>query len=466
MKTLEKLQERYADLETEFDGVYEAAENQERNFTTEETTRMKELASQMKELEKQINDQHEIEARRAKNAEAKSRSKSDARRTVKHEDAEEKAAKRYSFLKAVRSQLPNAGEKLDGIELEMHQEAQREARQANITDLAGIGVPSFFLRFQRSEQNDEGHKRAMTVGTATAGGNLVDTELRGLIPFLRPRLAVEAMGATTLTGLTSNIDFPRNTSTTSAAWEGETDDNADSQPALDKVQMTPHRLGANTPLSKQLIVQSSIDVEAMVRRQLERAIQEALDYAAINGDSNTNANQPDGILNIAGINAVAIDTNGGSLTYSHIVQMETEIATDNADFGRLGYLTTPGVRGFLKTTEKATNTGMFVWNDGAMPTDPMDPRIDEMNGYRAYVSTQVPSDLTKGSGTNLHAVLFGNFEELLIGQWGGLDLVVDPYSLKKKAQIEMTVNTWWDIAVRHAASFCAIKDANITTPAV
>jgi len=457
MKTLEQMQERYADLQDEFDSIYNSAEEEKRAYSDEEKTRMKELTKTMDSLEAEIKDAKAIEQRRMRNIEAKQRSNGDTRRFVEKHNEEAKSVKRYSLLKAIRSQLQN-GQKLDGIELEMHQEAEREARQSNITNLSGIGLPSFFLRFQNSAHNDEAAKRAMTVGTDTAGGHSVDTELRGLIPFLRPRLAVEAMGATTLTGLSSNIDFPRVTSTTSATWEGETDANADSQPALDKVQMTPHRLGANTPISKQLIIQSSLDVEAMVRRQLERAIAEALDYAAINGDATGNPLQPDGILNIAGINTVAIDTNGGALTWAHIVDMETQVATDNADFGRLGYLTTPGVRGALKGTEKATNTGQFVWSDGPMPAA-NSPRMDMVNGYRAMVSTQVPSDLTKGSGTALHAVLFGNFEELLIGQWGGLDLVIDPYSLKKNAQLEMTVNTWWDIAVRHAPSFCAIKDA-------
>lgn len=458
MNTLESLREQFEDAENQFDALYSAAENEKRDFTAEEQSKMKELDEKMRSLEQQIKNLEGIENRRLENLARKERSNSDQRRNVEKHTEEEKAVKRYSLLRAIRSQLPNAGEPLTGLEKEMHEEAQREARQANITDLAGVGMPSFFLQFQRTNKAGIAQQRALNVGTDTAGGHTVDTELRGLIPFLRPKLAVEAAGATTLTGLTSNIDFPRNDGITSATWEGETDANADSEPTFDKVQMTPHRLGANTPFSKQLLVQSSLDVENMVRRQLERAIEQALDLCAISGDSSSNAAQPDGILNIGGINTVAIGTNGGAATYANIVQMETEIATDNAEFGRLAYLTTPGVRGALKTTEKATNTGMFVWTDGPLPTDPDQPRVDELNGYRAFVSTQVPSNLSKGSGSNLHALIFGNFEELLIGQWGGLDIVVDPYSLKKNAQIEITANTWWDIAVRHPESFCAITD--------
>jgi len=224
--------------------------------------------------------------------------------------------------------------------------------------------------------------------------------------------------------------------------------------------MSPNRLGAFTNISKQLLVQSSIDVENFVRNRLSEAINRALDYALINGDNST---QPFfGILNTAGIGSVPIGTDGGPLTYKHIIDLETALATDNADFGTLAYLTTPGVRGFLKNTEKASGTAQFVWNDGAPPVGQQGIRTDLLNGYRAYVSTQVPNNLTKGGGTNLHSVIFGNFAEMLIGQWAGLDVVVDPYSSSKNALVTIVVNSWWDAAVRHAASFAAIKDADIT----
>jgi hypothetical protein len=86
-----------------------------------------------------------------------------------------------------------------------------------------------------------------------------------------------------------------------------------------------------------------------------------------------------------------------------------------------------------------------------------------LNGYRARVSTLVPSNLTKGSGSNLHAVLFGNWSELIVAQWAGIDLVVDPYSSAKNALVTLVINSWWDIAVKHAASFAAIKDVDVTS---
>ena len=131
--------------------------------------------------------------------------------------------------------------------------------------------------------------------------------------------------------------------------------------------------------------------------------------------------------------------------------LKTEVATDNADMGRLNYLTTPGIRGLLKGTAKDAGSGQFVWGESST-----------LNGYNAAVSTQVPSNLTKGSGTSLHAIIFGNWEELIIAQWGGYDLVVDPYTSSKNALVTLVANSWWDIALRHAESFAAMKDAALS----
>jgi len=362
---------------------------------------------------------------------------------------EQRVKKGYSFLRAANLIANNKS--LDGLELEMHQEAEREFKQAGISASGNLYIPKMIVKNE---------KRDMMATSAVAGGNTVPTILGDLIPFLDPRLAVIQAGATLLTGLTGNLDFPRNDAAATATWETEGAANDETSPTFDKISMSPNRLGAFTDISKQLLVQSSIDVENFVRNRLSEAVNRALDYALINGDNHA---QPFyGILNTPGIGSVAIGTDGGPLTYKHIIDLETALATDNADFGTLAYLTTPGVRGFLKNTEKASGTAQFVWNDGAPPVGQQGVRTDLLNGYRAYVSTQVPSDLTKGGGTNLHSVIFGNFAELLIGQWAGLDVVVDPYSSSKNALVTIVVNSWWDSAVRHAKSFAAIKDADIT----
>lgn len=442
LKSDELKQSRSAKIE-EMRSLISAIETLGSNANDEQRSKLNSIRTEVTNLENDIDNHLMLEA------EAKRMATPATRVNENKVNDEQRVKKSYSFLRAANLIANNKN--LDGLELEMHQEAEREFKQAGISASGNLYIPKMIVKNE---------KRDMTAGTSTAGGNTIPTILGDLIPFLDPRLAVIQAGATLLTGLTGNLDFPRNDAAATATWETENSANDETSPTFDKISMSPNRLGAFTDISKQLLVQSSIDVENFVRNRLSEAVNRALDYALINGD---NSAQPFyGILNTAGIGSVAIGTDGGPLTYKHIIDLETELATDNADFGTLAYLTTPGVRGFLKNTEKASGTAQFVWSDGAPPAGQQGIRTDLLNGYRAYVSTQVPSNLTKGGGTGLHSVIFGNFAELLIGQWAGLDVVVDPYSSSKNALVTIVVNSWWDAAVRHAQSFAAIKDADIT----
>ena len=356
-----------------------------------------------------------------------------------HKSPEQKAAKSYSLVKAIREGLSG---NLTGLEKEMAQEANREASKSGLSTSGAVQIPSFLVN---------SNQKAISVGSE--GVDLVPTDLSNqIIPVLRPKLQTQALGAQVLTGLTGDIDLPRGTADTASVWEGENDPNASSDPTFDKLSLSPNRLGAFTTISKQLIVQSAPSIEQYVRQSLEFSIAKALDLAAINGSGASN--QPTGILNTTGIGDVALGTNGGVPTFGSIVDLESAVAVDNADMGALNYLTTPQIRGLLKQTVKESGQASYVFESD-----------NTMNGYNAAVSTQVPSTLTKGTSSgNCHAIVFGNWNELLIGQWAGLDIVVDPYSLAKNAQIQLIVNSWWDIKLKHAQSFAAIKDALLVAP--
>lgn len=180
----------------------------------------------------------------------------------------------------------------------------------------------------------------------------------------------------------------------------------------------------------------------------------ALEAAAIQGGGTS---EPVGILGTSGIGAVAMGVAGAAITWAKLVELETKINTANANMGSLNYLTNSKVVGGLKTIERSVGTARFLLENG------------QSNGYPVIATNHVPSNLTKvhvGGGAagadltieNLSAMIFGNFEDLYIGQWGGLDVVVDPYSLKKTGQIETTINAFHDVLVRRPASFAAIKD--------
>lgn len=344
-----------------------------------------------------------------------------------------KELKNYSFMKAIRE---GATGNLTGLEAEMHQEANLEKKASGIYNESSVSIPSFLA-----------DKRALDV--ATDGTDLVAVNnASAIIPVLRPNPIVGSLGATIITGLVGDLDLPRQSSATAATWEGENDANAESTPGFNKLSLTPKRLGAYTEISKQLLAQRSPSVDALVRSDLEIAIGNALDVAAINGAGSGGV--PEGILNVTGIGNVIGGTNGAVPTFANMVALETAINSANADGDSMAYLTTPGIKGFLKTKVKEAGQASYVYEG------------NQINGYNAFTSTNVPSTLTKGTSSgNCHAVVFGNWRELILAQWAGVDIVVDPYSLSKNAKIQLVINAWYDVAVRHAASFSAMKDAKI-----
>lgn len=319
--------------------------------------------------------------------------------------------------------------------------AAKMGRQAQ-----GFFVPPEVLRGQRD----------MTAGTDAAGGYLVGTDLMAadFIELLRAKLTLRALGARVLTGLQGNVAIPKLAGGVTTAWVAEATAATESTPTIGQLGLTPKTISANTDLSRRLIIQSSLDVENMVREDMAGAIALGIDLAGIAGTGADN--QPTGILNTTGIGAVVCgDPDGAAPTWGDVVNLETEVAVDNADVGSLGYLTNPKVRGKLKQTEKAANTAQFVW-----PDMPIEQQI--VNGYRAMVTNAVPSDGTKGTGTALSAMIFGNFADIILGFWSVVDIIVDPYTNSKSGNVSVTALQDADVGVRHAESFAAFTDA-VTT---
>lgn len=291
--------------------------------------------------------------------------------------------------------------------------------------------------------------RDLTVGTASAGGDTVATNLlaASFIDLLRNALLLPGMGAQMLTGLAGNIAIPRATGGATAYWVAESGAPTESQAAFDQVAMSPKTVGAFSDISRKLLLQSSIAIEQFVQNDLATALALAIQNAAIKGGG---SNEPSGILSTSGIGSVAGGTNGAAPTWANIIDLETAVAAVNAAVGTLGYLTNAKVRGKLKGTEKFTgSSGTPVWGDGNTP----------LNGYAAGVTNAVASNGTKGTGTNLSTIIFGNFADLLIGLWGGLDVTVDPYTNSTSGTVRVVTLQDVDVAVRHPESFAAMTDA-------
>lgn len=297
--------------------------------------------------------------------------------------------------------------------------------------------------------------RDLVVGTAGAGGNLVATDLLGssFIELLRNAMILDRMGVTWLRDLNGNVAIPSQTAGATGYWVAENGAPTESQQTVGQVPLTPKTVGAFTDYSRRLLLQSSIDVEMFVRADLAAIIGQAVQDAAINGSGTSN--QPTGILATSGIGSVVGGTNGLAPTYDHMVDLESAIANANAEVGSMAYLTNSKVRGKLrKTQEFASTNGKAVWTTGR------ESGLGDVLGYDAWVTNAVPSNLTKGTSTGVcSAIIMGTFSELLIGMWGGLDIMLDPYTGATAGTKRVVALQDVDIAVRHAASFAAMVDA-------
>lgn len=286
--------------------------------------------------------------------------------------------------------------------------------------------------------------RDLQVGTATAGGHTVATELRGFVDLLRPRSKVIQAGARVMPGLVGKVAIPRQTGASTAYWIAESANiTAASQPAFDQVLMEPRTVGAFTDISRRMLLQSSIGIQEFVIRDLITVIGLAVDAAAING---AGGNQPTGLLSQSGVQTQTIA--GAKPTWAEIVEMETKVGVENADAPSCAYMTTAEVRADLRQIKMnpLADGSDYIWQPrGVADADGM------VNGYRGMVSQNLPRTL--GAGTDEHALIFGNWFELMIGMWSAVDVLADPFTGATSGTLRINVFQDVDAAVRHPKAF-------------
>lgn len=330
---------------------------------------------------------------------------------------------------------------------------EREVSQT-LAKRSGRETTGFFMPSDVTMQRDT--TPGYFVGQPTQGGNLVATDLRtgSFIDLLRAKAMVTRMGATVISGLVGNVEIPRQTGASTTYWLAENTAPTESNATFDKVSLKPKTIGALSSVSRNLLLQSSMNVEAFVRNELAVSLALGIDLAALCG-TGTN-NQPTGIANMSGICTVEGGTNGGSLTFDKLIDMETQVATANADVTNMYYLCNAATIGFLK---KIKNTsGDYIWKPITEAVRNGFP--GEVNGYAVGRSNQVRSGLEKGTSKNCHEIYFGNWADLLIGEWGFLEIDVNRYGdAWKSGGVEIRALQTIDIAVRHPKSFCLFSDA-------
>ena len=333
--------------------------------------------------------------------------------------------KRFSLVKAINA-LANPSDRNAQRAAEFEFECSEQAARENGTVAQGIMLPADVLRNWTRDLNTSDD--STLVAQDYRGGDFIDV--------LRNSSSVMQAGATMLRGLQGNVVIPKKTAGSSAGWIAtEGGDSAESEFTSGSVTMAPKVIGAHTDCSRLMLQQSSLDIENLIRDDLTQAIATSIDLGALMGSGSSG--QPTGISATSGINTTTFSA--ANPTFAEVIAMESAVANDNALVGNLAYICRPADYGTLKSASKDTGSGQFI----------VDPD-GRMNGYNVIRSNQV----TSGD------FFFGNFSDLLIGLYGGLDITVDPFAHSKAGGLRIIALQTIDVAVRHAVSFCKSNDGS------
>lgn len=413
-------------------------------WTEAERSRFAEIDQRLDAMAPEIEQLEKLE-KRAKEAAEEAQRKAQALVPIpgapQDNAAERRELEKFSFARFVGSVGRDGSFVGEGsFEKEMLQEGSREASSRGI-NAKGLALPSRLLG--AAPKNTAA--RAQTAGTANQGGYAVATEVADIVESLAPMMVLKELGAQMIGNLTANQSWPKAGAVTSS-WATETGTISDTSSTFGQATLSPKRLGTVVHAAKQWLTQVATG-EAAIRLEILKSIAQAVEAAAIEGGG---SNEPSGIIDTISASVVG-GTNGLAPTWAHITSFPEKIGSANAMRGSLAYLTNYKVMAKLQATEKASGNG-WIWNDNA-PQAPL-------NGFKCGLTSLVPSDLTKGTSSGVcSAIIFGNFNDLFLGEFGVLDLIVDPYKLAEQGLVRLIANTFWDVEILNAASFATMEDA-------
>lgn len=361
-----------------------------------------------------------------------------------------KIGKKYSFARAFKNVIDRKNH--DGVEKELYEEAAREIRESGEgLGLAGnISIPSKFMKI--------GKRKLLDV--ATEGADSVFSEYAGLIPILNPIPKVTSLGITVMPGLRGNPKMVRETGDVAFAWETENSDVNETTPTLDSIDLSPKRVGGFVDVSVQFLKQNIFIVEPWLRGKLENRYALTVDDAVIDGAGS--GNEPTGIFNYSGVNVLSLGSGASTnnMTYPALLSMIRSVKVAKSRQGSSGFLTNAYGEFALYTTPRQTSgvEGNFIMN----------PDSPNLIGRRFITSENVSSAFSEGSETDLVGIIYSdNWGSAILGTWGGLDILFDPYTQALGGKIRFVCNAYMDVEIEHAAEFSICKDWDATdTPAL
>ena len=320
---------------------------------------------------------------------------------AQHLQKEEKKGHTFSIIRFLNGAMPGAT--LDGLEAEMAAEGAKELQRSGIAP-KGLVIPAAVFTRSASGQN---------AGTNSDGGNLVITG-QHYVDEVSERLTVFKMGATVLTDLVGNVDLPSVGGVTFAFVNEGVSTSTTKKATVAKATLSPKGIRGHMAVTRDLLAQSSLNVEQILKDRIVSAEAACIDKAAL-----------------AAI-VTAATSAGTSFSFANLVAMETAINAANANRGKMGYILPAADWGLTKVTAKASGFPAMILEPGNI-----------INGYKADFSNQFAADTP----------VFGNFEDLFIGRWGGVEILVDPFTMADTGEIKLQLFSYADVKVALAKSF-------------
>lgn len=394
------IKDQRAQLKTRALEIIDTCKKEVRDLTQEETDELETIKAQIKEKDDELRDLQE----RLDNLTFETEENEEVRNIENNKsNITEKMNKRFSLLKAIRSIANN--QPLDDVSMAVINAGKEEARKAGVNAQGQIQLPT--------------EERAAVTVTAE-GEDVVATELFDILTPLRARNVLVQAGAKFLTGLVGNVQYPTMTKS-NVTWEGETSSASDGAPTFGHVTLSPKRITAYVDVSKMLISQTGWSVEQAIREDLIKAVNAKIEETVLGDDAGTTT-KPEGIFKTIEPDAVA--------DYAGICDKEADVEDANV-YGDCVYIMSNKAKAALRCMLKGTNATGMVYENG------------EVDGTKAFNTSNV-------SGKQY---VYGDFSNLAIGSWGGVDLTVDPYTKAADGQIRLVVNMYVDAAILREEAF-------------
>lgn len=449
---IKSLREERANKFKELDGFVE-----KRSLTEDEQKRYDALKKEVTEINGQI---ERIEEKEKRNLEGAVNIVSSANTSAANKRGEEgekdNMLDKFKWKRALSIGLRQ--ESMSGVEKELDAIERQKIMEGGGAEMMNGSIMVPAEAFQRSKSVQ---RRDMDATTATAAPNnegsfTIQTNIEGIVDVFLPEMALRKLPVMTMSNLKGNVQFPQAQTLPSAGWNTENGSAPEKTPKLAKLNLSPKRLAAYIQLSNQLLMQSEANIAKYANRFLVQASAIEFEKAALKGGG---SNEPSGILastsnyvNLFAGDAAnnAVNAAGARLVWADWVKLVTSPKAVNSPDGQ-AYVTSPAIKGRAQITprQSAGVEGNFILRD----------YNSGINGYPVIGTTNLPDTFSKGGSVVLSAVIFGDWSNLLLCGWGGLEIGVDPYTNMKEALTNVVLNSYMDCGVLNPNAFAAIKDA-------